>query len=137
MLGVGRLRYASPTILSHAGVDRETQVAGLEGLLENLAHPGALASARPDPVIEATSEAHHGGPQGRMPEEHGDVRAEREALEVLEILGRAPPVHDPLEQRLHDAPRNALDPAEHVREVLGGPHRHAEAAAAEVMVVTP
>ena len=57
--------------------------------------------------------------------------------EVVQVVLERLPVLALLEQRADGVVGDGLDPAEHVREVLGRPRRESERAAPDETVVTP
>lgn len=63
-----------------------------------------------------------------MSEERRDVGPERQAFEMTQVIGHAPPVLL-FKDRTHDRIGDRLDAAKDVREDLGGARRQAQAAA--------
>jgi hypothetical protein len=108
---------------------RQAEVALVEPLVEDALHPAQLVLARAQAALEAAAEPHDMGADRRVAEERGDVGAERQLAQVLQVLADGLPALASIEQRAHDLVGDGLDAAEHVGQVLGCAQRQAQTAA--------
>ena len=93
--------------------------SGLERIVEQCRHPVEFGVGGSHVLVGGAIKAQHGGPQIRMTKQRAHIRAERQAVDRLDVFRRRRPGLVGLQRAQDELARHRLDSAEQIRGVVG------------------